>query len=107
MFSAHFVIHQGEWPNGEGWRYINIHVGPLLIRAFPWGDLERGVIASTRIEFRFPVMLFQCWPENTVASPLETLNQWMRRRTQRRKVLLQNAYFWRDEVGALKAKRFS
>lgn len=106
MFSAHPVIRQGEWPNGEDWRYVDIHVGPLLVRAFPWGTLEQGVIVSTRVELRFPVMIFQCLPKSTVASPLGTLGQWIRRRTQRRRALLQNAYLWRDELGVLKARRF-
>lgn len=106
MFSAHFEIRRGAWTNGEEWRSIDIHVGPLLLDVFPWGGLEQGVIVSTRVEFKFPVMIFHCRPKSTVASPLETLSQWVRRRTQRRRAMMQHAYLWRDKAGVLKAKHF-
>lgn len=108
MFSANFAIRRGAWINGEEWRSIDIHVGPMLLHVFPWGDIEkeRGTIVSTRVEFMFPVMIFRCRPRSTVASPLETLSQWVRRRTQRRRAVMQHAYLWRDKVGVLKVKNF-
>ena len=106
MFSAHFAIRRGAWRNGEEWRLVDIHVGPLLVHVFPWGSLKQGVIVSTRVEFRFPVLVYQCRPKHTVASPLETLSQWVRRRTQRRSVMMQHAYLWNREAGVLQIKHF-